>query len=55
MEKREKPNFPKGFFTQSRKVLTTKEAIKDSIPFKWSDKVLEGKSKVKIASAKKDK
>ena len=53
MEKKESSKFPKGFFTQPRPTISMKEAIKDDIPFEWSENVLNGKSKVKIVSAKK--
>jgi len=53
MEKKESSKFPKGFFTQPRPTISMKEAIKDDIPFKWSENVLNGKSQVKIVSAKK--
>lgn len=52
MDKKEKPNFPKGFFTQHRPTVSAKEALKDIIPFEWSDNVTNGKSKVKIVSLK---
>lgn len=53
MEKKESPaKFPKGFFTQPRPTVSTKEATKNVIPFKWSNNVINGKSKVKIVSAK---
>ena len=52
MEKKQKPIIPKGFFTQPRPNLTVKEALEDSKPFKWSENVLKGKSKVKIVSKK---
>ncbi|MBQ9071644.1 MAG: hypothetical protein IJY25_00605 [Bacilli bacterium] len=53
MEKKKRPTFPKGFFTKSRPTITTKEALKDVIPFEWSKNVLNGKSKVKIVSLDK--
>lgn len=52
MEKKESPKFPKGFFTQPRPTISMKEALKDVVPFQWSENVLKGKSKVKIVSAK---
>ena len=52
MEKKECPKFPEGFFTQPRPTVDMKEATKNIIPFKWSNNVLKGKSKVKIVSAK---
>ena len=52
MEKKESLKFPKGFFTQHRPTISMKEALKDVIPFRWSENVLKGKSKVKIVSKK---
>ena len=52
MENKESPKFPKGFFKQPRPTICMKEALKDSLPFKWNDNVLKGKSKVKIVSTK---
>lgn len=51
MKKKKVTKFPKDFFTQSRSTISMKEALKDSIPFEWSENVLKGKSKVKIVSA----
>jgi len=53
MEKKENSKFPKVFFTQPRPTLSIKEAMKDAVPFEWSENVLNGKSQVKIVSAKK--
>lgn len=55
MNKKEKVKFPKGFFTQPRPTITTKEALKDVIPFEWSSDVLEGKRKAIICSTRKGK
>lgn len=52
MKKKEVTKFPKNFFRQPRSTISMKEALKDSIPFEWSEGVLKGKSKVKIVSAK---
>lgn len=52
MGKKECSKFPKDFFKQSRPTISVKEALKDVVPFEWSDNVLKGKSKVKIVSAK---
>ena len=35
MEKKEIIKFPKGFFQSKRPTITTSEALKDVIPFKW--------------------
>lgn len=53
MEKKDIHKFPKGFFTQPRPSVSSKEALKDAIPFKWSKNVMTGNSKVKIVSTKK--
>ena len=50
MKKSERPKFPEGFFTQPRPTVNMKEAMKNVVPFKWSNNVLNGKSKVKIVS-----
>ena len=52
MKKKECHKFPKGFFTQPRPTINMKEALNNVTPFKWSNNVLKGKSKVKIISAK---
>lgn len=52
MKKKEYHKFPKGFFTQPRPTINMKEALSNVTPFKWSNDVLKGKSKVKIISAK---
>ena len=52
MDKKKNHKFPKGFFTQSRPSLSTKEALKNDTSFNWSKNVLKGKSKVKIVSEK---
>lgn len=55
MKQKKRPTFPKGFFTKPRPTITTKEALKDVIPFKWSKEVLEGKKEAIICSAKENK
>lgn len=52
MTHKERPNFPKGFFTKPRPTITTKEALKDVIPFQWSKEVLEGKKDAIVYSSK---
>lgn len=54
MNEKEKKRFafPKGFFTKDRPH-ADKHNDKDMIPFKWSENVLNGKSKVKIVSLNK--
>ncbi len=51
MEKNKETIFPKGFFTKTRPHANKGEKI-DSIPFKWSKKVLKGKTKVEIVGMK---
>ncbi len=38
MGKKEITKFPKGFFQLKRPAITTSEALKDVIPFKWEEK-----------------
>ncbi len=47
MEKKEITKFPKGFFQLKRPTITTSEALKDVIPFKW-----ETNTKKKLSSSK---
>ena len=37
MTNKKKMVLPKGFFNVSRKIITTKEALKDVIPIKWDN------------------
>ena len=53
MKKNERKKFPKGFFTQPRPTISMKKALNDVVPFKWSESVLAGTSKVKIEKKKK--
>lgn len=46
--------FPKDFFKQSRPKLIIKEALKGNEPFKWSDEVINNKTKVKIVLLNKN-
>lgn len=52
MQKKECSKFPKGFFNKPRNTISMKEALSSVVPFKWSNNVLKGKSKVKIISTK---
>ena len=52
MQKKECSKFPKGLFNQPRNTISMKEALSGVVPFKWSNNVLKGKSKVKIISTK---
>jgi len=49
---------PKGFFSQIRNVITSKEALKDVIPVKWNEILKNRKDNqnqiVKLNSKKKD-
>ena len=42
MENNKKNIIPKGFFSLPRKIISTKEALKDVIPVNWDD-VLKGR------------
>ena len=55
MVKKERPKFPKGFFTQSRPTVSTKETLKDVVPIEWSKEVTTGKSKAVVYSSKERK
>lgn len=46
MGKKTSNKFPKGFFTQPRPTVSTKEALKDVIPMKWE--LNDGKNKKRI-------
>lgn len=37
MEQNKKNIIPKGFFSQPRKTISTKEALKDVIPVNWNE------------------
>lgn len=39
--------------TKNSKTISTEEALKDVVPFQWSEEVLSGKAKVIISSKKK--
>lgn len=55
MDKNKRPEFPEGFFTQSRPTVNNKGAFKDIIPIKWSKDVSDGKSKAIVFSANEKK
>lgn len=55
MEKKERPKFPNGFFTQPRPTISSKEALKDVVPFEWSKEVLDGKAPAILVSTKEKK
>lgn len=54
MKRNERPSFTKDFFSISRPKVSTKEALKDVIPIKWSEEVESGKKKT-IAYSKKER
>lgn len=55
MDKKERPIFPKGFFTQSRPTVSTKETLKDVVPIQWSKNTIIGKEKAIVYSSKEKK
>lgn len=52
MEKKAKLMFPKGFFSQQRPTVSSKEALKDVIPIKWNNDIVNGNKKNIVNSAK---
>lgn len=52
MEIKASHKLPKGFFSQPRPTVSSKEALKDIIPIKWNKDVLDGNKKVVVHSAK---
>lgn len=52
MEGKMKKIFPKGFFTQPRPIISMEEALKDVVPFEWSNEVKTGKKKTIVISNK---
>ena len=53
MAKKEITKFPKGFFQLKRPTITTSEALKDEIPFKWDEnKATNKKQIVKLVKKK---
>lgn len=53
-DKKKKITFPKGFFSIVRPHADKHESD-DNVPFEWDEKVLSGKSKVKVVALKDDK
>lgn len=53
-DKKKKITFPKGFFNIVRPHADKHES-EDNVPFEWDEKVLSGKSKVKVVALKDDK
>ncbi len=53
-DKKKITKFPKGFFTSIKpcRINHSKNSEED-LPFEWSENVLNGKSKVKLVSAKR--
>lgn len=52
MEKKEKIEFPKGFFSVKRPEISTKEAMADIVPIKWSKEIMNKSKKAVVYSAK---
>ena len=54
-DKKKITKFPKGFFTSIKpcKINHSKNLEEEDLPFEWSENVLNGKSKVKLVSAKR--
>ncbi len=46
-DKKKIVNFPKGFFNKARPH-ANKPKNEDNVPFEWDEKILNGKSKVKV-------
>ncbi len=55
LEKKKRPEFPKGFFTQPRPTVSMNETLKDVIPIEWSNEVKIGKKKTVLYSPKEKK
>jgi len=53
-EQNKRPSFPEDFFSRPRPKVTTKEALKDIIPIKWSEKV-ESREKKALVRARQSK
>ena len=51
-ERKKFSKFPKDFWKKERKIISTKEALKDVIPFEWSKDVLSGKKEAILKSPK---
>lgn len=45
--------FPDGFFTKERKVITTKESLKDIIPVEWIKRKSQTKKNTDLIKSKK--
>lgn len=52
MEAKASQKIPKGFFSQPRPTVSSKEALKDIVPIKWSKAVLSGNKKAIVRSVK---
>lgn len=55
MERKERTSLPKDFFSLPRPKVSTKEALEDVVPIKWSRKVEKGKKKTIVYSTKERK
>ncbi len=53
-DKKKITKFPKGFFASIKPCkINHSKNFEEDLPFEWSENVLNGKSKVKIVSAKR--
>ena len=55
MKEKKKNIIPKNFFNVPRKIITSKEALKDVVPIKWSNEVKSKKKKIILHSPKEKK
>ena len=55
MDKKEKIEFPKGFFSIKRTEISTEEVMNDIIPIKWSKEVVEKSKKAVVYSVNSNK
>lgn len=54
LEKKKRPEFPKGFFNQPRPTVSMKEALIDVVPIEWSNEVKSKKKKIVLHSPKEN-
>ena len=55
MKEKNRPSFPKDFFSKSMPKISTKEALKDVIPVKWSKDTGKDKTETIVYSANEKK
>lgn len=53
MKKKERSKFPKDFFEKTRTIISNKETLKNIIPIKWSNDVLNGERKAIVKLSNK--